>query len=73
LTLSIFIMEIGLRAFSKFPVHGRKNRIGHPVLGYTFNPSKLADIDASGFRNPKDNVMAEIVAVGDSHTMGYNV
>ena len=74
LALSLFVMEFGLRAFTHFPIHGTKNnRVGHPVLGYTLNPS-LSYVDASGFRNPmQDKRQHDIVAIGDSHTYGDNV
>jgi len=73
LTLSLVIIEIGLRAFTIFPIHGKGNKIAHPTLGYTLNPSSLSDIDASGFRNPHDKGQHEIVTIGDSHTQGFHV
>jgi hypothetical protein len=74
LSISVIFAEIGLRVFTSHPIHGDKaNRISHPVLGYTLDPSKLSDVDASGFRNPRDKGQHEIVVIGDSHTQGFNV
>ena len=74
LVISLVIIEFCLRAFTIFPIHGRKsNNITHPVLGYTLDPSKLSDADSSGFRNPVAGGQHEIVAIGDSHTYGNNV
>jgi len=74
LTLSLAVIEIGLRIFTNFPIHGPKsNRVAHSVLGFTLDPSKISDVDASGFRNPGDKGRHEIVAIGDSHTYGSNV
>ena len=72
--LSLAVIEIGLRSFTNFPIHGKKsNRIAHPALGFTLDPSKISDADAGGFRNPGDKSPHEIVAIGDSHTYGLNV
>ena len=74
LVISFFIVEIGLRVFTVFPIHGVKsNKKPHAILGYTLDPSKLSDVDAGGFRNPQEGGHHEIVAIGDSHTQGFNV
>ena len=74
LIFSLIIIEVCLRVFTVFPIHGVvSNKIPHPSLGYTLDPSKLSDVDASGFRNPQDGGHHEIVAIGDSHTQGFNV
>lgn len=72
LLISLLILEVGLRTFTVFPIHGKKNQKPHPMLGYTFDPS-LSDVDINGFRNKDANGPHEIVALGDSHTQGVNV
>jgi hypothetical protein len=70
---SLIILEIGLRFLTPFPIHGEMaNRVAHPVLGYTLDPADK-EIDADGFRNPAADGRYEIVAIGDSHTQGFNV
>jgi hypothetical protein len=71
--LSLVILEIGLRSFTPFPIHGEMaNRIPHPLLGYTLDPANK-EIDADGFRNPAADNHYDIVVIGDSHTQGFNV
>ena len=71
--VSLSILEAGLREFTPFPIHGgNANKIAHPVLGYTLDPSGY-DIDAAGFRNPSSSGTFDIVTLGDSHTQGFNV
>ncbi len=48
------------------------NKIYDDKLEYRMNQS-LIDIDENGFRNPELVEQADIVALGDSHTYGYNV
>ena len=70
---SLLILEIGLRSFTPFPIHGEMaNRVPHPLLGYTLDPANK-EIDADGFRNPAADGHYDIVAIGDSHTQGFNV
>jgi hypothetical protein len=72
LSISFVILELGLRLFTPFPIHGDEaNRVRHPVLGYTLDPTNR-EIDAAGFRNPTADGPYEIVAIGDSHTQGFN-
>lgn len=71
--VSLLLLEGGLREFTVFPVHeSKKNLIEDPRLGFRMNPG-LKDIDANGFRNPAAVAQADLVALGDSHTYGYNV
>ena len=73
LLVSILIFEGGLRILTPFPVHGPKaNRIRDAKLNHRMDPD-FEGIDESGFRNPTVPTKAEIVALGDSHTYGYNV
>jgi len=66
-------LELGLRSFTIFPIHGfSSNRIRHARLIYVVDPN-LNDVDANGFRNQTALKKADIVAIGDSHTYGYNV
>lgn len=70
---SLVLLETGLRLLTPFPIHGEMaNRVAHPLLGYTLDPANK-EIDASGFRNPDADGHYEIVAIGDSHTQGFNV
>ena len=73
LAVSIAVGETALRVFTPFPVTGQKNRIAHPVLGYTFDPA-LSDIDERGFRNAPGALQgADLAVIGDSFAYGYNV
>jgi len=67
LIVSLIILEIGLRNFTAYPSY----RVEHDELGYVMNPN-MSDIDENGFRNKK-LTSVDIVALGDSHTYGYNV
>lgn len=72
LLLAFAALEGGLRLFTPFPIHGEMaNRVRHPVLGYTLDPTD-DDVDAAGFRNSPTEGPVDIVAIGDSHTQGYN-
>lgn len=71
--ISLLILEIGLRTLTPFPIHGEMaNRVAHPVLGYTLDPSN-EEVDADGFRNATADGHYDIVVIGDSHTQGFNV
>jgi hypothetical protein len=73
LAISLGIAEMLLRCFTPFPIHSEfANRIPHAELGYVMDP-RLKDIDEKGFRNQRAIADCDIVAVGDSHTYGYNV
>ncbi len=62
--------EVALRLLTPYPIHGAMaNRIEDAELGYRMDPA-LDGIDTRGFRNP-DGI--DVVAIGDSHTYGYNV
>ena len=70
---SLLVLEVGLRFLTPFPIHGEMaNRVAHPLLGYTLDPSNN-EVDANGFRNPTAEGTFDIVAIGDSHTQGFNV
>ncbi|MCP4175186.1 MAG: SGNH/GDSL hydrolase family protein [Fuerstiella sp.] len=64
--------EMLLRSATHFPVNTVSNRIPHAELGYVLDPD-MKDVDASGFRNPSVPETVDIVAIGDSHTQGFNV
>lgn len=68
---SLAILELGLRIGTDHPVSRSSNTVKHPALGYVMS-SRLAGIDHDGFRNPPAR-KANIAAIGDSHTYGYNV
>ncbi len=74
--LSVVISEMGLRSFTRFPIHDpTANRAPHDALGYTLS-REFSEADPQGFRNHDDIARAEtvaIAAIGDSHTYGYNV
>ncbi len=70
--LCLVIAEVGLRALTPFPIHGKKaNKIYDVDVGYRLNPGH-PNIDEHGFRNRagKPHIIA---ALGDSHTYGSNV
>lgn len=69
--LSLFAAEGILRWLTVHPVNQQSNTMRHAELGYVLDPA-LPDIDASGFRNAAVLQSAEIVAIGDSHTQGFN-
>jgi hypothetical protein len=46
--------------------------IDDPELVWRFRPRAYAEIDDRGYRNPEALVKADIVAIGDSQTYGYN-
>ncbi|MED5420265.1 MAG: GDSL-type esterase/lipase family protein, partial [Pseudomonadota bacterium] len=71
--VSVVFVEFALRVFTEFPIHGRDaNRKNHDILGYVVDP-ELPEIDANGFRNPRQTQPVEWVAIGDSFTYGYGV
>ena len=66
-------IELGLRVLTEFPVHDRDaNRIPHASLGYVMDP-RMGGIDEHGFRNEDPRAAAHWIAIGDSHTYGFNV
>jgi len=74
LFVSLVIVEIGLRWFTVFPIHSPyANRIRDPKLLYRMDSLSLEDVDRNGFRNPRVLKEVDLVALGDSHTYGYNV
>ena len=73
LTVSMLVIEFGLRLLTPFPIHAHSaNRVEDPYLIYRLSPS-LQDADGSGFRNSAVPDEVNIVALGDSHTFGFNV
>ncbi len=71
LIISLIILEIGLRNFTPYPINRASNRVEHEKLGYVMDPN-MSEIDENGFRN-KELTSVDIVALGDSHTYGFNV
>jgi hypothetical protein len=71
LLFSLIVLEIGLRNFTPYPISRVSNRVEHEKLGYVMDPN-MGEIDENGFRNKK-LTSVDIVALGDSHTYGYNV
>lgn len=71
LIISLIILEIGLRKFTPYPISRGSNRVEHDELGHIMDP-KMSEIDEKGFRNEK-LTSVDIVALGDSHTYGFNV
>jgi hypothetical protein len=70
--ICVVLAEVGLRAFTPFPIHGRKaNKVYDVDFGYRLNPDH-PDSDEYGFRN-KGKKKRVFAAVGDSHTYGSNV
>lgn len=68
----IVIAEVGLRALTPFPIHGRKaNKIYDMDAGYRLNPGHPS-VDRHGFRNTGEKPPV-FAALGDSHTFGTNV
>ncbi len=72
IVVSLLAAEIALRLLTPLPRPALSNRIPDPRLEYRMDPA-LAEIDQHGFRNPDGIDRADIVAIGDSHTYGYNV
>ncbi len=71
LLFSFIVLEIGLKSFTPYPISRVSNRIEHEKLGHVMDPN-MNDIDENGFRNKK-LTSVDIVALGDSHTYGFNV
>ncbi len=71
ISFALLISEIALRCVTHFPVSTVSNLVPDTELGYVLDP-KLTDVDDNGFRNPEVLVQADIVAIGDSHTQGFN-
>lgn len=70
---SLLLAETLLRIFTPFPIHSSfSNKKAHDELGWVLSP-KIKDSDEKGFRNKCYIPNPDIVAIGDSHTYGYNV
>ena len=71
LLFSLIVLEVGLRNFTPFPISRVSNKVDHEKLGHVMN-ANMNEIDENGFRN---NILpsVDIVALGDSHTYGFNV
>lgn len=67
----LLLAEVVLRCVTDFPVNATSNMIPHPKLGYVLDP-QLSDVDANGFRNATVPQHVDVVAIGDSHTQGFN-
>ena len=73
LSICLFLLELGLRVATPFPIDSPSaNIIDDPLLGQKVDPA-LPDVDERGFRNPPGIENPSVVAIGDSHTYGYNV
>lgn len=70
LVLCLVVLESGLRLFTPYPISKKSNVIPHEQLGHVLRPGQ-ADIDERGFRNYKMEFV-DVVAIGDSHTYGFN-
>jgi len=69
--LSLAAGEVLLRVSTDYPIRD-SDWPYHPALSYMM-PTKMKDIDEFGFRNPSGLGNVDFVAIGDSHTFGYNV
>lgn len=69
--LAVLVSEVALRFLTHFPVNTTSNMVPDLELGYVLD-STLNDVDQTGFRNPEVLAKADIVAIGDSHTQGFN-
>lgn len=73
LLTSLILLELGLQLLTPVLIYSPlANQSYDYKLGSTMDPS-LKDIDENGFRNPISLHQADIVALGDSHTYGFNV
>ena len=68
---ALLAVELGLRLFTRYPLDDAKTQQPDPVLRWRMRP-ELAGIDDRGFRNAAALASAEVVAIGDSHTYGFN-
>ncbi len=68
---AVLVSEIGLRFLTPFPINTTSNMVPDAELGYVLD-ARLNDVDQTGFRNPEVLAKADIVAIGDSHTQGFN-
>lgn len=76
IVFGIIILEIGLRAFTVFPVISwvdSPNLTKDEILSFTLAYNKFYGIDHNGFRNPQALNNTDIATLGDSHTFGFNV
>lgn len=69
--MSLGFLELVLRIYTHHPVSFSSNKVIHDRLGYVMD-TNLEEIDEHGFRNG-DMQSVDIVALGDSHTYGFNV
>lgn len=70
--ISLIVGEVLVRSFTPFPINFASNLIPHDELLYVMDP-KLPGVDRFGFRNTISPDGADVFAIGDSHTYGYNV
>jgi hypothetical protein len=70
--VALIASEFALRTFTPLPVTQQSNRVPDDALLYRLD-QRLRDVDARGFRNPDALDSYDVVAIGDSHTYGYNV
>jgi hypothetical protein len=64
--------EMVLRVATPYPLTAWSNQVPDGTLLYRVDPG-LPDVDWRGVRNAAALDRADIVAIGDSHTYGYNV
>lgn len=69
---ALLVAEIGVRILTPFPINTTSNMVPDQYLGYRVDP-RHNEIDEAGFRNPGVPNEAQVVALDDSHTFGYNV
>ncbi len=69
--LSLLAAELVVRLATIYPNTIASNRVPDPDMGFRAS-AKVPEVDANGFRNPPGR-QREMLAVGDSHTFGFNV
>jgi lysophospholipase L1-like esterase len=68
---ALLMAELVVRLVTIYPNTLASNRVFDEDLGFRAS-AKIAEVDAFGFRNPEGRGR-EILAIGDSHTFGFNV
>jgi hypothetical protein len=70
--VAVGLSELALRTLTIYPLQASSNVILAGAPGFRPDPA-LPETDNRGFRNPELPTRAQIVAIGDSHTRGFNV